>query len=131
LRSASSRAIVLEGDGNHLMGWSSAQFIGFLQLPVVHVVSCNGVYASTGGQAIPRGGGPPDAVAAAALGYSRGFTVDSADGLEHALKAAADTPQPCLVYIAENPASAVPPRCPETTARYADGFRHGAPQFGA
>ena len=106
------------------MGWSSAQFIGFLQLPVVHVVSCNGVYASTGGQAIPGGGGLPDAVAAAAaLGYSRGFTVDSADGLEHALKAAADTPQPCLVYIAENPASAVPPRCQETTARYADGFR--------
>src|SRR2546423_14839852 len=56
LAGASSRAVVLEGDGNHLIGWSCAQFIGFQQLPIVHAVSDNGGFASTGGPPGPPRG---------------------------------------------------------------------------
>ncbi|MGI5242086.1 thiamine pyrophosphate-dependent enzyme [Dactylosporangium sp. CA-139066] len=124
LAGASSRAVVLEGDGNHLMGWSCAQFIAFQQLPIIHVVSANGVYASTGGQTVPRRGGPQDVSAcAAALGYGQGFAVESAEELEDALATATDTALPVLVYVAEDPRSVAPRRSPETSARYAAALR--------
>jgi phosphonopyruvate decarboxylase/sulfopyruvate decarboxylase subunit beta len=124
LAGASCRAVVLEGDGNHLMGWSSAQFIGSQQLPIVHVVSANGVYASTGGQAVPGPGGLPDVAACAtALGYGRGFVAGSARELDEALVAAAETPQPVLVYVTEDPRSAAPRRSPHTSATYASALR--------
>jgi thiamine pyrophosphate-dependent acetolactate synthase large subunit-like protein len=124
LAGAAGRAIVLEGDGNHLMGWSCAQFIAFQQLPVVHVVSANGVYASTGGQPVPRLGGLRDVSAcAAALGYGRGFAAESAEELDDALAVAADMARPALVYVAEDPSGAPARRGPQTSADYAAALR--------
>lgn len=124
LASPASRAVVLEGDGNHLMGWSSAQFIGFLRLPIIHVVSCNGSYGSTGGQAVPRRDALIQATATAAvLGYEQGLTAESEPELESALESAAACSLPTLVYAAENPASASPPRRQGTTASYGAGIQ--------
>jgi thiamine pyrophosphate-dependent acetolactate synthase large subunit-like protein len=111
--------IVLEGDGNHLMGWGGAQFVGYLGLALVHVVSCNGTYESTGRQPVPI----PSAdakIAAAALNYAQGRSVDSVLALEEAMAAGVSTPAPTLIYVRQDPSSSVPPRQSQTSAEFAD-----------
>lgn len=118
-------AFILEGDGNHLMGWGGAQFIGDLGLTVVHVVSCNGLYHSTGGQRIPHSDLPLRTESAAAtLHYRRAFRADSPHQLSEAIATAITSSGPTLVYVLEDPSEAPPPRSPFNTAEYAAALRH-------
>jgi thiamine pyrophosphate-dependent acetolactate synthase large subunit-like protein len=115
-----SAAIVLEGDGNHLMGISGALLAGALDLHLVHVVACNGVYQSTGGQHLPIPAGPDRVHAAAAMLSYRLACPAASDGeLEDALRQALRGPGPSLIYAAEDPAAPAPARSGATTAAYA------------
>lgn len=134
-----SGAIVLEGDGNHLMGWGCAQFIGDLGLPLVHIVSSNGVYRSTGGQRVPRPADPGHVHAAAkVLNYRQSFSISTAEQLRDVLAEAVLLAGPSLLYVTEDPAQDAPPRSSFVTADYAqaltkvltptaDSFGHSAP----
>jgi thiamine pyrophosphate-dependent acetolactate synthase large subunit-like protein len=115
-------AIVLEGDGNHLMGWGCAQLIGHLGLHVIHVVACNGIYQSTGGQPIP-GQPQPDRVRAAstALGYACGIQARTSRELGSALSHASNC-GPVLLYVTQDDRSGVPTRAGYCTADYADAL---------
>lgn len=123
-----SGAIVLEGDGNHLMGWGCAQLIGALGLPLVHIVSSNGVYRSTGGQRVP---GPSDTgrvhAAAKVLGYRHAFSSSTADELDDALAQAVLLDGPSLLYVTEDPAPQAPPRSAFVTADYAEALTKSVP----
>ncbi|MGW2055920.1 thiamine pyrophosphate-dependent enzyme [Streptomyces sp. NPDC001840] len=118
-----SGAIVLEGDGNHLMGWGCAQFIGDLGLPLVHVVSCNGLYRSTGGQRVPY---PADTghvhAAATVLNYRQAFTISTAEQLQSVLVEAMLMAGPSLLYVTEDLAEDAPPRSAYVTADYAQAL---------
>lgn len=46
------RAWVIEGDGNFLMSMPLASYCG-QAIPLTHIVICNGIYESTGGQQLP------------------------------------------------------------------------------
>lgn len=113
-------AVVLEGDGNHTMGWGCAQLVGGLEVPIVHLVSCNGVYRSTGGQPLPR---PllPDLVnhSASTLGYQHSVSVATDDDLARLIDRVATVTLPCLVYVREDPTDQVPPRRDQPSATYA------------
>lgn len=112
--------VVLEGDGNHAMGWGSAQFIGDQSARVLHLVSCNGVYLSTGGQPVPRPL-PLDQVAAAVtvLGYRHGLQARTDDELSAIVDRAATLAMPCLLYVAEDPGQQAPDRKDYPSAAYA------------
>ncbi|MEY9848329.1 thiamine pyrophosphate-dependent acetolactate synthase large subunit-like protein [Streptacidiphilus sp. BW17] len=122
-----STVIVLEGDGNHVMGWASAQLIGAQRLPVVHVVACNGVYRSTGSQ--PLSATTTDAAAAAAcLGYAHAFTPATNAELTACLEQALTLEGPTLIYAAEQDGGRPPGRSPHRTSEYAAALaRHAAP----
>jgi thiamine pyrophosphate-dependent acetolactate synthase large subunit-like protein len=114
-------AVVLEGDGNHLMGWGCAQLIGRLRVPVLHVVAVNGLYASTGGQQVPSPCSDA-ATAAAALGYELGVNASDDAHLVDALATFSCQNGPLLVYAAEPPAEPPPPRSPHQTCDYRRAF---------
>ncbi|WP_037599490.1 thiamine pyrophosphate-dependent enzyme [Streptacidiphilus rugosus] len=118
-------AIVLEGDGNHLMGWGSAQLTGTHALPLVHVVSCNGVYRSTGGQPLPS---QPSTVqsAAATLFYPQAFTAATEPELRHCLEQALLAPGPSLLYAVEDETGAPPDRSDFRTRDYATALARQA-----
>jgi hypothetical protein len=124
-----SGAIVLEGDGNHLMGWGCAQLIGDLGLPLIHIVSCNGVYRSTGGQRVPRPTSPGQVQAAAkVLGYRQAFSISTGKELRDTLADAVLLAGPTLLYVTEDPTPDTPARSAFSTADYADALvkhRHG------
>jgi thiamine pyrophosphate-dependent acetolactate synthase large subunit-like protein len=130
LRGNCPGAIVLEGDGNHLMGWSCAQLIGSLALPVIHIVACNGSYESTGGQPLPFPVQPHQAEAAAAvLRYARGVAAGTIEELREALDQA--TAGPTLIYARQHGAEKTPPRSPFCTIDYADALSSAAAPHGA
>jgi thiamine pyrophosphate-dependent acetolactate synthase large subunit-like protein len=123
-------AIVLEGDGNHLMGWGCAQLIGGLALSVIHIVACNGSYESTGGQPIPFPVQPHQAEAATAvLRYARGVAACTLAELREALDQA--TAVPTLIYARQDGAEKAPPRSPFCSADYADALSNAAAPHGA
>ncbi|WP_052391461.1 thiamine pyrophosphate-dependent enzyme [Streptomyces sp. NRRL B-24484] len=117
-------AIVLEGDGNHQMGWGCAQLVGAHALPLVHVVSCNGVYRSTGGQKVPA---RTDALtAAAALDYRQAFTAITTEQLAGCLERALALPGPSLIYAVEDGTGAPPDRSPFRTRDYTEALARQA-----
>jgi thiamine pyrophosphate-dependent acetolactate synthase large subunit-like protein len=120
LASPGHGAVVLEGDGNHTMGWGCAQLIGGLEMPILHLVACNGVYRSTGGQRLPR---PllPELVnhSASTLGYQHRVSVATDDDLGRLIDRVATLTLPCLVYVREDPTDQVPPRRDQPSAAYA------------
>lgn len=125
LGGAAPGAVILEGDGNHLMGWGCAQLIGSLGLNVLHIVAVNGLYESTGGQPVPFAPDPDQAVTAASvLGYSRGAVAHSPAELQAALNDGASGS--VLVYAVQTQMDAVPPRSPYCTADYADALGKAA-----
>ena len=125
LGGAASGAVILEGDGNHLMGWSCAQLTGSLDLDVLHIVAVNGLYESTGGQPVPFAPDPGQAATAAGLlGYSRGAAARSSAELHAALDD--DVPGSALVYVVQEQPDAVPPRSGYCTADYADALGKAA-----
>lgn len=114
--------LVLEGDGNHLMGWAGAQLIGHLEVPVLHVVSWNGMYRSTGGQPLPSRIGPTSSpLVAGLLGYQSGKTVEDLPTLMHELAAFDGAPR--LLYVAEAPETSPPPRKDAPSSLYSRQLR--------
>ena len=123
------RTVVFDGDGNLLMNLGILPMVGGgpaigrgRPANFVHVVFDNGVYGSTGGQLSPSRGVGLAAVAAA-CGYARAESVDSAAGVESALRGAiiADGPSFILVRVSaeERPA----PRIPYAPEEIRDRFR--------
>lgn len=93
------RVVVLDGDGALLMRLGTLATIGHAaSAGLVHVVGDNACYASTGGQpsastntSFPR--------VALACGYRRAATCAGADGLDEALRWAADGNGPALLHV--------------------------------
>lgn len=103
-----SRVVVLDGDGNVLMGLGILPMVGAWQpRSFLHVVLDNGTYASTGGQLTVS---PFVDLAAAALacGYRRAAAVGSEDRLREATAAFLNEPGPSLLHVrvsSEEPAA--------------------------
>ena len=89
---------------------------------IVHVVFDNGVYGSTGGQLSPSRGVGLDAVAAA-CGYARAECVDSAAGVEGALRGALEGDGPSFILVRVNAEERPVPRIPYCPEEIRDRFR--------
>ena len=123
------RIVVFDGDGNLLMNLGilpmvgGARAIGHVRpANFVHVVFDNGVYGSTGGQLSPSRGVGLAAVAAA-CGYARAETVDSAAGVESALRAAIEADGPSFILVRVNAEERSAPRIPYAPEEIRDRFR--------
>jgi sulfopyruvate decarboxylase subunit beta len=115
--------VVVEGDGSLLMNPASLIAAGTIDdLPLVHVVLDDGLYASTGGQAVPSRRVDLAGWARHA-GYAAVAVCDDVAGLRRALEAALDggaLPAFVLCALVPDPTQ-VPPRiaepCAELTGR--------------
>lgn len=93
------RVVVLEGDGNALMGLSSMASAASMGIGnMLHVVLDNEAYGSTGGQPTISMGVSLDRTALA-LGYSRTYHVYSERGFESALESALGPPNEGPVMV--------------------------------
>jgi hypothetical protein len=52
-RFSARRVIVIEGDGNRLLGAPAAEWLSAIECGVLHAVLVNGVFATSGGQRLP------------------------------------------------------------------------------
>lgn len=123
------RTVVFDGDGNVLMNLGILPMVGGgpatgrgRPANVVHVVFDNGVYGSTGGQLSPSRGVSLDAVAAA-CGYARAESVDSAAGVESALHGALETDGPSFILARVSAEERPVPRIPYAPEEIRDRFR--------
>jgi thiamine pyrophosphate-dependent acetolactate synthase large subunit-like protein len=121
--------VVFDGDGNLLMSLGILPMVGGgpavgrgRPANFVHVVFDNGVYGSTGGQLSPSRGVDLAAVAAAS-GYARAESVDSAPGVEGALRAALDTDGPSFILVRVTAEEHPAPRIPYPPEEIRDRFR--------
>jgi thiamine pyrophosphate-dependent acetolactate synthase large subunit-like protein len=125
------RVVVLDGDGNLLMGMGVLPMVGAWQpRHFLHVVLDNGVYASTGGQPTVAAAVDFPAVATA-CGYRRAVSVAAAPALRRRVRSWREGPGPSLIHVrlaAEEPAKAprvaAPP--PEISRRFADAVTERA-----
>lgn len=92
------RAAVLEGDGNFAMGLAGSIACASAPGNIVHVVFGNGVYESTGGQAVPWSPRDPSSIANE-LGYCCSYVVGDTTALERALIAASRARGASLVWV--------------------------------
>ncbi len=122
-------AIVFDGDGNLLMNLGILPMVGGgpairrgRPVNIVHVVFDNGVYGSTGGQLSPSRGVGLDAVAAA-CGYARAASVDSAAGVESALRGALEGDGPSFILVRVSAEERTVPRIPYSPEEIRDRFR--------
>jgi phosphonopyruvate decarboxylase len=123
------RTVVFDGDGNLLMNLGILPMVGGgaavgRDRPVnfIHVVFDNGIYGSTGGQLSPSRGVSLDAVAAA-CGYARAESVDSATGVARALSAALAADGPSFILVRVTAEERHAPRIPYTPEEIRDRFR--------
>ena len=123
------RTVVFDGDGNLLMNLGILPMVGGgptisggRPVNIVHVVFDNGVYGSTGGQLSPSRGVGLDAVAAA-CGYARAECVDSAAGVEGALRGALEGDGPSFILVRVNAEERPVPRIPYCPEEIRDRFR--------
>ena len=123
------RAVVFDGDGNLLMNLGILPMVGGgpaigrgRPVNFVHVAFDNGVYGSTGGQVSPSRGVGLAAVAAA-CGYARAESVDSAAGVERALRAAIGADGPSFILVRVNDEERPAPRIPYAPEEIRDRFR--------
>lgn len=121
LGSPGARVIVLDGDGNLLMGLGVLPMVGAWQpRHFVHVVLDNGTYGSTGSQ--PTLAASTDfAGIARASGYVEATSVASASALAQALARVREREGPVLIHVrvsaAEGAAAPRVPHEPEVIAR--------------
>jgi thiamine pyrophosphate-dependent acetolactate synthase large subunit-like protein len=120
--------VVLDGDGNLLMGMGVLPMVGAWQPErFLHFVLDNGTYGSTGAQ--PTVAGAVDfAAAARSSGYRRAVSIDTADALRETVQAWAGEQGPSLVHVrvsAEEPGASprVEPEPPEVARRFAARVR--------
>ncbi len=123
------RTIVFDGDGNLLMNLGILPMVGGgpaisrgRPVNIVHVVFDNGVYGSTGGQLSPSRGVGLDAVAAA-CGYARAESVDSAAGVDRALRGALAGDGPSFILVRVSAEERPVPRIPYSPEEIRDRFR--------
>jgi len=123
------RTVVFDGDGNLLMNLGILPMVGGgpaigrgRPANFVHVVFDNGVYGSTGGQLSPSRGVGLAAVAAA-CGYARAESVDSAAGVESALRGALEADGPSFILVRVNAEERPAPRIPYAPEEIRDRFR--------
>ena len=123
------RTVVFDGDGNLLMNLGILPMVGGgpaigrgRPANFVHVVFDNGVYGSTGGQLSPSRGVGLDAVAAA-CGYARAESVDSAAGVESALRGALEADGPSFILVRVSAEERPVPRIPYGPEEIRDRFR--------
>jgi len=123
------RTVVFDGDGNLLMNLGILPMVGGgpaigrgRPANFVHVVFDNGVYGSTGGQLSPSRGVGLAAVAAA-CGYARAESVDSAAGVESALRGAIQADGPGFILVRVNAEERHAPRIPYAPEEIRDRFR--------
>jgi thiamine pyrophosphate-dependent acetolactate synthase large subunit-like protein len=123
------RTVVFDGDGNLLMNLGILVMVGGGPVTgrgrpanFVHVVFDNGVYGSTGGQLSPSRGVGLDAVAAA-CGYARAESVDSAVGVESALRGALEADGPSFILVRVSAEERPVPRIPYGPEEIRDRFR--------
>ena len=123
------RTVVFDGDGNLLMNLGILPMVGGgpaigrgRPANFVHVVFDNGVYGSTGGQLSPSRGVGLAAVAAA-CGYARAESVDSAAGVASALRAALEDDGPSFILARVNTEEHPAPRIPYAPEEIRDRFR--------
>ena len=95
--------VVLDGDGNVLMGLGALGNVGQLAPPnLYHLVFDNGVHASTGGQRTISGAVPLEEVARA-CGYRRAARLADPASLDDALAALWDGPGPAILLVEVEP----------------------------
>ena len=123
------RTVVFDGDGNLLMNLGILPMVGggpavgrSRPANFVHVVFDNGIYGSTGGQLSASRGVGLDAVAAA-CGYARAASVDSAAGVGHAVSAALAADGPSFILVRVTAEERPVPRIPYTPTEIRDRFR--------
>jgi hypothetical protein len=118
--------VVFDGDGNLLMNLGILPMVGGGSTgrapALVHVVFDNGVYGSTGGQLSPSRGVRLDAVAAA-CGYTRAVSVDTADGVARAVREALAVDGPSFILARVTTDEQPVPRIPYTPEEIRDRFR--------
>jgi phosphonopyruvate decarboxylase len=118
--------VVFDGDGNLLMNLGILPMVGGGSTgrapALVHVVFDNGVYGSTGGQLSPSRGVRLDAVAAA-CGYTRAVSVDTADGVARAVREALAVDGPSFILARVSTDEQPVPRIPYTPEEIRDRFR--------
>lgn len=119
-RASGTPVVVLEGDGNHLMGLPATAFNGLHGIPVVHVVHWNGGWESTGGTSF--GASTPVCDVGPAFGYVS-TTVRDAETLQDALVAAGAADSPALVHVLGAMGDDVRPRGPLDMATAVRRFR--------
>lgn len=109
------RVIVLDGDGNVLMGLGNLALVGALKpTNLIHMVLDNGVYATTGGQATLSPELPLELMAFAS-GYSHAFKISDPEILAGKFRAALHTPGPHFLRIMISSETPPPvPRIPRT-----------------
>ena len=124
------RTVVFDGDGNLLMNLGILPMVGGgpavgrgRPANFVHVVFDNGIYGSTGGQLSPSRGVGLDAVAAA-CGYARAESVDSAAAVGSAVRAALTTDGPSFILVRVTAEQHPVPRIPYSPEEIRDRFRH-------
>ena len=104
------RVVVLDGDGNVLMGLGTLAMIGEQQpRNLVHVVFDNESYGSTGGQRSISDRVALERIAAAA-GYARAERVDTLEGLAGAARPMLDGDGPSFLLVKVGPGA--PPGVP-------------------
>jgi thiamine pyrophosphate-dependent acetolactate synthase large subunit-like protein len=106
-RQPGRRVLVLDGDGNVLMGLGALGNVAQAAPPNLrHLVFDNGVHGSTGGQRTISGAVPLEEVARA-CGYRRAARVADPAALEAALATLWDEPGPAMLLVEVEPGEAV------------------------
>lgn len=119
----SSRAAVLEGDGNFFMGLAGTAFCASSGLDIVHVVYANGMYESSGGQPLRcELGGSRAPTLARGLGYSWVGAAYNEHGLAMALSACHPRSGTALIWVGGAPEPDVSPRPRPGPVEIADRF---------
>lgn len=118
--------VVIEGDGNFLMGVGGAVGRGQLDRPFLHCVLYNGEYQSSGGQSLPADMFEEVDWVCSAFGYRAGVIVKEPDELEGHLDRCSWLGGPSLIVVEQHTKGEVPERPCLTPATMAERFREWA-----
>lgn len=119
------KVVVMDGDGNLLMGFGNLALVGALKPGnLIHIILDNGVYGTTGNQATLSPHLELEKIAAS-CGYRYVFSAGNPEALEDAVKSALDSAGPVFIRVMlsnETPpkVARIPYSCVENKKR----FRH-------